>query len=287
MIRLVLAALLAVALPAGAQFGGIDINKALDFGKKVVKAGEASRDLTDEEEIALGEGITSGILGAAPLHPDANLQRYVNRVGKWLAIHTERPELPWSFAVVDAETINAFAMPGGYIVVSHGLVKRLGNESELAAVLAHEIAHVLKRHHVTAMRSGAWGDLVGDVGKEALARRTAGSADPMGLRSSLQNAGVDALKNGVFLRPLDRSLEYDADRMAVVIAARSGYDPYGLVAVMQMLAQTKGENDGASIFSTHPAPADRIAELEKFMPTVDRYASQPQLEGRFRKIVGQ
>ena len=87
--RLILCALLTMALPASAQFGNIDLGKALDFGKKVVKAGEASRDLSPEEEVALGEGITSGILGASPLHPDANLQRYVNRVGKWLALHTE------------------------------------------------------------------------------------------------------------------------------------------------------------------------------------------------------
>ena len=283
--HLAMCALLAISLPASAQFGSIDLGKALDFGKKVVKAGEASRDLSPEEEVALGEGITSGILGASPLHPDANLQRYVNRVGKWLALHTERADLPWTFAVIDTETINAFAMPGGSVVVSHGLLKQLANESELAAVLSHEIAHVLKKHQLTALRSGAWSDLAGDVGKEFLARKTGGS-DPLGLASQAKQMGVDLVKNGAILRPLDRSMEYEADQMAVVIAARSGYDPYGLVAVMQMLAQTKGENDGASIFSTHPPPGDRIAELEKFMPAVERYASQPQLEGRFKKIVG-
>jgi predicted Zn-dependent protease len=85
------------------------------------------------------------------------------------------------------------------------------------------------------------------------------------------------IKDGFFLRPLDRSLEYEADQLAIVIAARSGYDPYGLVASLQMLAQYKGDSDAASVFSTHPPPADRVSELEKFVPIIERYATQPQL----------
>ena len=105
-------------------------------------------------------------------------------------------------------------------------------------------------------------------------------------KTALANVGIDLLKDGFFLRPLDRSLEYEADKLAIVIAARSGYDPYGLVAALQMLAQYKGDADAASVFSTHPAPSERMAELEKFLPSMERYASQPQLEGRFKQTVG-
>ena len=97
--------------------------------------------------------------------------------------------------------------------------------------------------------------------------------------------GVDAVKNGVFLRPLDRGMEYEADRMAVVIAARGGYDPYGMAGVLSMLAQSKGDGSGTSIFDTHPAAPERLAELERFLPTLERFASQPQLESRFRQVV--
>ena len=288
--RILFASLLLASVAAHAQFGGFDIGKALDIGKKAMQAKEATKEFSPEEEIALGEGITSGILGAAPLHADQNLQRYVNRVGKWLALHTERADLPWSFGVIDTETINAFAMPGGSILVSHGLVKRLANESELAGVLAHEIAHVVKKHQLSAIQSGAGTDLLASVGKDLAADRigrSGGGVLAQTGKTALASAGIDLLKNGAFLRPLDRSMEYEADRMAVVIAARSGYDPYGLVAVLQMLAQAKGEGDGASIFATHPAAADRIAELEKVVPaTLDRYATQPQVEGRFRQTVG-
>jgi predicted Zn-dependent protease len=276
----------AASQAAFAQFDfGRIINKAIDTGKKLQ---EANREFSTEDEIELGNGITAGFLGAAPLLPDQNVQRYVNRVGKWVAMHSERPELPWTFGVVDTETINAFAMPGGTVLVTKGLLGRLANESELAGVLAHEIAHVVKKHQLAAIQSSLNSDVLAGIGKDAagdaIGRR---GGDVMGLKSMAANAGVDAVKNGVFLRPLDRSMEYDADRMAVVLAARSGYDPYGLVSVMQMLAQTQGDGSGASLFDTHPSPSDRLGQLEGFVPAkLDRYASQPQLEGRFRQSLG-
>ena len=288
--RALLAALaLGLAAPAHAQ---LDFGRILDLGKKAVEVGqkvqEATKEYTVEEEIALGEGITTGFLGAIRLHPDERLQRYVNRVGRWLASQTARADLPRTFGVIDTEIINAFAMPGGTVVVSHGLVKRLGSESELAGVLAHEIAHVLKKHQLSAIQSDAgWSAAATGakaVAADQIARR--GGGDVMGIKTQLANAGVDLVKDGLFLRPLDRSMEYEADRLGVVVAARGGYDPYGFVAVLTMLAQVKPEETGVSItFSTHPSPADRLAELEKVMPELEKYAGQPQVEGRFRQTV--
>ena len=285
--RALLAVAVAVSLPAAAQFPNLDLGKIIDYGKK---ATEATKEFTQEEEIAIGEAAAAGFLGASPLDSNANLQRYVNRVGKWLALHSERPDLPWTFAVIDTDTINAFALPGGYVIVSKGLVKRLASESELAGVLAHEIAHVVKKHQITAIQAAAKSGLLTSIGKDvassAVSRTGGGYVAQQAKQLGVSIAG-DLLKDGFFLRPLDRSLETEADQMAVIIAARSGYDPYGLVAVLQMLAQEKGSNDGASVFSTHPAPAERLADLERVMPAVDRYASQPQVEGRFRRVVGQ
>jgi predicted Zn-dependent protease len=284
-------ALAILALHAAPSFAQFDLGKILDYGKKAVDTGkkftEANREFSTEEEIALGEGITSGFLGAAPLYPDDNLQRYVNRVGKWIALHSERADLPWSFGVIKGDSINAFAMPGGTVLVSHGLIKRLANESELAGVLAHEIAHVVKKHQLAAIQSSlsseAWADIGKEAAGQAISRR---GGDAYGIKSKLSNAGVDLVKNGVFIRPLDRSMEYEADRLGVVLAARAGYDPYGLVAVLQMLAQTQGDDTGTSILDTHPAPGDRLGELEGVLASLDRYASQPQVESRFRQTVG-
>jgi predicted Zn-dependent protease len=285
------AMLLACAcLPAAAQF---DFGRALDIGRKALDAGkklqEANREFSTEEEIALGEGIAASFLGAAPLHKDANAQRYVNRVGKWLALHSERPDLPWTFGVIEADTINAFAMPGGTIVVTYGLLRRLHNEAELAGVLAHEIAHVVKKHQLqaiqTSLNSSVWEGIGRQAVSEGISRR-GGSALTQQGRQWVAGIVGDVVKNGVFLRPLDRSMEYDADRMAVVIAARSGYDPYAFVAVLQMLAQNHGDGSGVSVFDTHPSAVDRIAELEGFVPNaLDRYAGQGLNDARFRQVV--
>jgi beta-barrel assembly-enhancing protease len=287
--RILLAALVLAASIAQAQFGGFDIGKALDIGKKVVKGAEASKDLTTEQEIALGEAVTAGFLGASPLHRDANLQRYVNRVGRWLAMHSDRADLPWTFGVIDTETINAFAMPGGSVIVSSGLLNRLSSESELAGVLAHEIAHVVKRHQVTAIqssaRSGALTDITKDLAADAIGRR-GGNVVGKQVSTWASNAAQDLIKDGFFLRPLDRSMEEEADEMAVVIATRSGYDPYGLAAALSMLAQYKGDADAASVFSTHPPAADRLAKLEPVLARLDRYAAQPQNQQRYRHAVG-
>jgi predicted Zn-dependent protease len=274
---------LAAANASAIDFGSI-INKAIDTGRQL---NEANHEFTQEEEVALGEGLAAGFLGAAPLRKDAELQRYVNRVGKWLAMHSGRPELPWTFGVVDTETVNAFAMPGGTVLITYGLVKRLGSEAELAGALAHEIAHVVKKHQLQAIQSDkssqAWANLGKGIAGEAIARR---GSDPVGLKTWGANAGVELLKNGVFLRPLDRSMEYEADKLGVVIAARSGYDPYGLVGVLEMLAQVKSDGSGLSVLDTHPAPADRLADLEPFMPQVERDVKQPrEVEARFRKVV--
>ena len=277
-------------LPASAQFGNLlknlDPGKIIDTGKKLA---EANKGFTQEEEIQLGSGITAGVLGGAPPVKDANVQRYVNRVGKWVALHSERPDLPWTFAVIESETVNAFAMPGGYVVISAGLLARLHSEAELAGALAHEISHVVKKHQLSAiqssMSSGAFADLGKDIASSEISRRGGGGvggAVVTELKSRAAGIGIEALKNGVFLRPLDRGMEYDADGMAVVLAARAGYDPYGLVGVLQMLEGLTGDGSGIDIMSTHPAPADRIGELERAMPRLDRYASQPQNEARFR-----
>jgi predicted Zn-dependent protease len=288
--RIFLAALV-LALSAGganAQFGGFDIGKVLDTGKKLVDS-QKTTEMSDAEEVALGEALTSSFLGASPLHADANLQRYVNRVGKWCAMHSGRPDLPWTFAVIDTETINAFALPGGDVIVSSGLLKRLTSESELAGVLSHEIAHVVKKHQLQAIQSSQRGSALASLGKDLAADKIASrGGNVIGQAAKTAAAGIaaDLLKDGFFLRPLDRSMEYEADQLGVVIATRSGYDPYGLVAALEMLAQYKGGGDAASIMSTHPPATDRIAELEKYMPNVEQYASHPQLEGRFKQVVG-
>ena len=157
-------ALALLPLAANAQFGNFNLNKLTDTLKKggdvIKKAQEATVEMTEADETEAGTGMAANFLGAVPVFSDAALQRYVNKVGRWVASQSLRPDLKWSFAVLDTPTINAFAVPGGTIFLSIGLVKRLNNESELAGVIGHEVAHVMQRHHVKAIQAQAKQDLL-------------------------------------------------------------------------------------------------------------------------------
>jgi predicted Zn-dependent protease len=273
--RAALAALAALcaAAPAHAQFN-FNLNRLLDVGKNVR---QAAGGIDEKEEIELGRDMAARLLGAAPLVANEGLQRYVNNVGRWLASQTERPELPWRFGVLEAPQLNAFATPGGHIFITRGLVERMRNEAELAGVLAHEIGHVLKKHHLQAMQKSAQLELA-NTAITTFSRRDASAQK----RDRLLSAGSE-----LFARGLDKSDELEADRLGVVIAARAGYDAYGLPAVLQTLQAMNPADSGlALMFKTHPAPAERLDALEKMHPTLDAYAAQQQLAARFLGALG-
>jgi predicted Zn-dependent protease len=271
---LVLSCLLCLAAGrAHAQFN-LDINRLIDTAKSL---SQASTEIDEQGEIEIGRDVASRLLGAAPLHPNTSLQRYVNDVGRWLASRTERAGLPWRFAVLDAPQVNAFATPGGYIFVTGGLVARMHSEAELAGVLAHEIVHVLRKHHLKAIQKGALANVASNVVALALQDRNSE------LRNRLVSFGTE-----LYVRGLDKSDELEADRLGVVIAARGGYDPWGLPVVLQTLQAMNPEDSAVALmFKTHPAPTERLDALEqRMLPTLDAYAAQPQLADRFLASVG-
>ena len=251
-----LAAILALGLlapiPARAQF--IDLG---DLVGKAKNAHGALHTIGEEEEVKIGGNLAGLILGAAPLVQNPAEQHYVNAVGRWLSLHCERPGLPWKFGVIDSSDVNAFSAPGGYVLISQGLFDRLRNESELAAVLAHEIAHVVRKHHIKALQHSMGNALFGDVG-----RTVAGGQG--GVTGQLTSGLINGGRN-MFMRGLDKEDEFEADRMSVVIASRSGYSPYGMVGVLQTLSAAPAQGAFALMFATHPPAADRIERLGSAM----------------------
>jgi len=240
----------------------------VDTAKNVVTA---TTDIGEQEEIGIGRDVAARLLGAAPLMPNDGVQRYVNHVGRWLATQTERPDLPWQFGVLEAPQLNAFATPGGNIFITRGMLERMKSEAELAGVLAHEIAHVLRKHHLKAIQKGAQTALAGEAMSQALANRSGANREKL-----------IALGSEVFTRGLDKGDELEADRLGVAIAARGGYDAYGLPSVLQRLQAMNPQDSGlALMFKTHPAPGERLDALEKLQGLLDAYAAQPQLAERF------
>jgi predicted Zn-dependent protease len=249
----------------------------------------ATKDTSEAEEIEIGQEVAVSLLGAAPLVNKPALQRYVNQVGRWIASQSERPDLPWQFGVLENENINAFAAPGGAIFITHGLLKKMQSESELAGVLAHEIVHVVEKHHLNAMKSGGWADLA-KIGGAAYLDNKLGKSGTLGqvARSAgFGQMGAELIKQGLLVKPLDRGLEEESDRKGVILAARAGYDPYGLVAVLQVLqGQATDDPFMSLLFKTHPSPSDRIESLEKLAETLDKYRNQDQGRERFAAAMG-
>ena len=273
-------------LPSGSSSPSL-----LETGMNLVKSGsEAMREIPEAEEIGMGEKLMSGVLGAAPLYANDRIQRYVNDVGRWIALHSERPNLPWRFAVLDSPLANAGAAPGGQIYITTGLLFRMRSEAELAGALGHEIAHVVMKHHLNAYQKKFKGDVLKGLGTYALGNvKVGGGAAGQALKATAIDFGTDAMKSMILL-PLDRSEEEQADRMGMVLATRAGYDPWGLPTVIQILQDISGDQGGLSVlFSTHPAPADRLASLDKAIgKSLDQYSSQPVLQERFvTMILGQ
>jgi len=251
---------------AVADPSGLDALKKLSgqFGQVIPKDVAAWIMPNELDEVAAGRQVAASLLAVAPPLNDPGLQRYVNLIGRWVASHSERPDLPWHFGVIDSPDLNAFAVPGGYILITRGLYETLLEPSELAGVLAHEIAHVVARHHLKAALSAK---LITE-GSLLIGKALAPGDEEVTLR--LVGAGATLLS-----RKLDQSVEFEADQMGVVLAARAGFEPFGLPAVLARLEALPNSDDRVSLlFRTHPLPASRLRQLDAVMG--DKLASYKQ-----------
>lgn len=228
----------------------IDFNRAAGVARNL---GTAASPLPEKDEIALGRELAGRTMGAAPLVNDRALQSYVTRVGRQIAALSERPDLPWKFGVLDTPSINAFASPGGIILITRGLYELLDNEAQLAGVIGHEIAHVAKHHHSNVVRKQAGTQALAGIGQEVASQR-AGMAAPL-LNQAL-GTGAE-----LFTKKLDRSAELEADDVGAVLAARAGYSPAGLIDVLHKLNARAGEPSMNLLYATHPHPTERLTAL--------------------------
>ena len=217
-------------------------------------------NMSADQEIALG-------VQAAPEmaaqyggeSPDARATAAVQAVGQKIISSTKAGQTPYRFQfhlLADDQTINAFALPGGQVFITQGLLKNLTSEGQLAGVLAHEIGHVVGRHSAA------------QVAKSNLTQGLAGAAtiasyDPNSPGSSIAKAAVAAAIAKVIGLRFGRNDELEADKLAVDFTPKAGYDPRAMIQVMKMLEQQGGRSSTPEFMSTHPNPGNRIGELEK------------------------
>jgi predicted Zn-dependent protease len=208
-------------------------------------------NLSDAQEVRLGQQVNQQLIQQGQFTPsgDRRLQVYVNEIGQRLAQTSSRPDIPYTFQVVDDQAINAFATMGGFVYINTGLIYTAENEAELASVIAHEIAHIADRHAVTRMRDMALSQ---------------GLMTATGMRES--QVVQMAVQIAVNL-PMSREDELAADNLGLRNLINAGYAPEGMVSFMKKLQQ-KG-NAAPEFLSTHPLTQNRVVALQRSIP--ERY----------------
>jgi predicted Zn-dependent protease len=248
--------------------------KKIDLFKKGLGVVEALQPIGEEEEITLGEAVAVEAFSRfGGEYPNQSWTRYINLVGETIAELSDRPTLNYHFAILNSQEQNAFAAPGGYIFITVGLLKTLKNEAELAGVLAHEIAHVTKKHMLETIRRGA---VLGSVSELTL---TAMKQDPA-MFSSVINEMTDLL----FTKGLDKDKEFEADVVGVDYAYRAGYHPQGLRDYLQTLAKEEGHVE-SKFFTTHPSTTVRISKIDTLLTDYSDIKNLPFLTKRFQQYL--
>jgi predicted Zn-dependent protease len=268
-------------LPGQAQLNLDELRKQLGIGgktgdilDKTFKTLQALGPIGYEEEKAIGGALA--VEAFQRFGPPANnpmLVRYVNLVGTSVALHSNRPDIPYHFAVLNHNQPNAFATPGGYVFVTVGLLRLARSEAELAGVLGHEIAHVTQKHALQTLQRSQILQGLSELTLTALDKNPAMFDKVLNEMSSL-----------LFDRGLDQNLEFEADRLGAEYAARVGYSPTGLQRVLARLARQQGYRQ-TGLFKTHPDPRLRAQRLHQAVQR--QYGPNPggqELSQRFATI---
>lgn len=270
---------------AGAWTGCADVQKAAEEqarrsgNEKLAKTIHGTGTLIGgllpisyDEEKSIGAALALQVLaryGGTYEKPD--LTQYVNLVGRAVALTSDRPDIPYYFAILNHDSINAFATPAGYVFVTRGLLKQIRNEAELAAVLGHEISHISQKHILEVIQRSK--QLAG-VTEAGLAYA---DKNPDAFKNIIDTAAKKLLDEG-----LDQEKELEADQLGVVFAARVGYDPTAYVTLLNRLRALKG--DDRAFFKTHPDFSTRLNAVQRTIQEHGWKATGTLLADRFSRV---
>jgi predicted Zn-dependent protease len=265
----VLASLLAAA-PAHAQFGGI-LNKAQKAKQTADKV--ADLNITEDEERKLGENVSASLRDKFGVYQDAEVTKYVSLVGNVLAQGSTRPNLNWTFIVLDTDAVNAFAAPGGIVHITRGLLGLAKNEAELAGVLGHEITHITEKHTVKYIQQQKGISVGTDV--------AGGGGTRDYIIAKMSEKAYHILLDGTF----SQGDENESDKIGVRLANTVGYAPNGLADVLKKLdARNSGRDDRNGLFASHPATKDRVAKIEAQIKS-EKLTGAATVASRYTKLI--
>ena len=256
-----------VTSPLEGQIGGI--SKGLGIAKKANDVRELG--MTDAEEQALGANVSERIRARYGVVQDPAVHTYVAQVGTLLAQGSTRPNLPWTFIVLDTDGVNAFAAPGGYVHITRGALALITNEAELAGVLGHEIIHVTEKHTVRAIQKNQAVQM--------------GAAETLSGSAALMDRVVAAVYENIVERGFGRGEENESDAQGVALANKAGYAPNGLVTFLTTLKnRNKDSKEKRGLFASHPEMQDRLDRITKQIAS-NKLTATATVETRYTKIV--
>lgn len=256
-----------VAVPVSGQFNFGKINESLQKAKETATKAKQTADSASkvakgvagiglEEENTIGDSVAVEVISRyGGLSRDEVVTKRVNLVGKALAFYSKRPALEWRFGVLASETVNAFSAPGGSVFITQGLYDLVGeNDDALAAVLAHEIAHITERHALKIIERGELLSGAGDFAQR--------SSDFRQTEAQFRqfDLSINEIVRALFEKGFDPQTEYAADRLGRALAVTTGYAPGALRQVLIQLQSRKGA-EATAVFSTHPPLAERVKRL--------------------------
>ncbi len=224
-----------------------------------------------EEEQTIGQAIAVQVVARyGGVYDQPDLTRYVNLVGRSVALTCDRAGMEYRFAVLNHDSINAFAAPAGYIFVTRGLLKTIRNEAELAGVLGHEISHVSRKHILDVIQRSKQ---IAGVTEAGLAYA---NKNPEAFKNVIDGAVKKLLDEG-----LDQSKELESDRLGVIFASRVGYDPTAYTTFLERLRGLKG--DDRAFFKTHPEFSSRLSAVQSTIREQQLKATGVLLAERFSR----
>lgn len=257
-----------VSTTAGVLAGTLTEEEAAAIRRTAAAASRAAEDITPEQEYYIGRAVGATILSQYRPFNRRAAEDYLNTLGQALAFGSNRPETfsGYRFKILDSDEINAFAAPSGFIFISRGMLRLCENEDELAAVIAHEIGHVEHKHGLRAIRTGRITTAVTVLGTES-ARQLGG--EEIAELTDIFDESINDITSTLVNSGYSRRLEREADRSAVAIMEKIGYNPHALVNVLEKMAE-EWEGGGPGFMTTHPHPDSRIRDVNRAISVDNR-----------------
>jgi predicted Zn-dependent protease len=243
------------------------LSQVAQHSDSIIKSGtavmKAMEDFTPEQEYYIGRTVGAVVVNKYKPYNDNSANQYINVVGQTLAQASSLPETfnGYHMLILDSPEINAFATPAGHIFVTRGMLGCCRNEGELAAVLAHEVGHVENRHGIDAIEKSRVTDAVTIIGLEAT--KTFADSDIADLTAIFEDS-INDITTTMINNGYSRSFEREADKSAVTIMERVGYNPASLIAMLEVM-DSRLKPEGVDFAKTHPSPQSRIEDLSKIV----------------------